>query len=44
LRERPQTLDEMAKIGGVGAAKLAKYGEVFLRVLGSADSRSADVD
>ncbi len=35
LRERPQTQDEMAKISGVGAAKLAKYGEAFLAVLRS---------
>jgi len=33
LRDRPQTQDEMAKISGVGAAKLAKYGEAFLSVL-----------
>ena len=33
LHERPQTLDEMAKINGVGASKLAKYGEAFLNVL-----------
>ncbi len=33
LRERPQTQDELAKISGVGAAKLAKYGEAFLDVL-----------
>ncbi|HEX4481073.1 MAG TPA: DNA helicase RecQ [Rudaea sp.] len=32
LRERPQTSDELAKISGVGAAKLAKYGEAFLAV------------
>ncbi len=32
LRERPQTLDELAKISGVGAAKLAKYGEAFVGV------------
>ena len=35
LRERPQTLDDLAKISGVGAAKLAKYGEAFLAVLRS---------
>ena len=33
LRERPQTPEELAKISGVGAAKLAKYGEAFLGVL-----------
>jgi ATP-dependent DNA helicase RecQ len=35
LRERPQTLGEMSKIGGVGAAKLAKYGEAFLQTFRS---------
>ncbi|MCK9199598.1 MAG: DNA helicase RecQ [Gallionella sp.] len=30
---KPQTLDEMAQIGGVGQAKLAKYGDAFLRVV-----------
>ncbi|WP_457647187.1 DNA helicase RecQ [Profundibacter sp.] len=30
---RPQTLDEMAHIGGVGAKKLEKYGETFLKII-----------
>ncbi|AXX96467.1 DNA helicase RecQ [Profundibacter amoris] len=30
---RPQTLDEMAHIGGVGAKKLEKYGETFLQII-----------
>ena len=30
---KPQTLDEMAQIGGVGQAKLAKYGDAFLQVV-----------
>ncbi|WP_417250379.1 DNA helicase RecQ [Celeribacter sp.] len=30
---RPQTLDEMARIGGVGAKKLERYGELFLSVI-----------
>ena len=30
---RPQTLDEMMSIGGVGAKKLEKYGTVFLEVI-----------
>ncbi|HZW24548.1 MAG TPA: DNA helicase RecQ [Gallionella sp.] len=30
---KPQTLDEMAQIGGVGQAKLAKYGDSFLQVV-----------
>jgi ATP-dependent DNA helicase RecQ len=33
LKRRPATLDEMAKVGGVGQAKLARYGEAFLGVL-----------
>ena len=33
LRERPQTSDEFSAISGVGAAKLARYGEAFLQVL-----------
>jgi ATP-dependent DNA helicase RecQ len=30
---RPRTLDEMARIGGVGAKKLASYGRTFLAVI-----------
>lgn len=30
---RPQTLDDMARIGGVGAKKLDRYGEAFLSVI-----------
>ncbi len=30
---RPQTLDEMGKISGVGQSKLAKYGDEFLKVV-----------
>jgi ATP-dependent DNA helicase RecQ len=30
---RPHTLDEFARIGGVGAAKLERYGAVFLAVI-----------
>jgi ATP-dependent DNA helicase RecQ len=33
LRERPQTLDELGAISGVGAAKLARYGESFVNAL-----------
>jgi len=33
LNQRPQTLDEMGRISGVGQAKLAKYGDAFLEVL-----------
>ncbi|AJE44746.1 DNA helicase RecQ [Celeribacter indicus] len=31
--KRPATLDEMARIGGVGAKKLERYGEAFLSVI-----------
>jgi ATP-dependent DNA helicase RecQ len=30
---RPQTLDDFARIGGVGAAKLERYGTVFLEII-----------
>jgi len=30
---RPKTLDDMAGIGGVGAKKLEKYGEIFLEII-----------
>jgi len=33
LREQPQTIGEMGAISGVGAAKLARYGEDFLALL-----------
>ena len=33
LKQRPQTLEQLARIGGVGQAKLARYGKVFLDVL-----------
>ncbi|WP_299661864.1 DNA helicase RecQ [uncultured Ruegeria sp.] len=31
--KRPTTLDEMARIGGVGAKKLERYGDTFLEVI-----------
>ncbi len=31
--KRPQTLDEMAQISGVGAKKLERYGDAFLEVI-----------
>jgi len=34
LRERPQTLDALASINGVGERKLARYGDAFLAALG----------
>lgn len=33
LNQKPQTLDQMARITGVGQAKLLKYGDDFLAVL-----------
>jgi len=33
LERRPGTLEELAEVSGVGAAKLEKYGEVFLQTL-----------
>jgi len=33
LNEKPRTLDDLAKISGVGQAKLLKYGNAFLEVL-----------
>ncbi len=35
LNRKPQTLGEMAQISGVGQAKLARYGDAFLRVVDS---------
>ncbi len=34
--KRPQTLDDMAGIGGVGAKKLERYGDTFLKVIAGA--------
>ena len=33
LERRPQTLDELGRISGVGQAKLARYGDAFLKTL-----------
>ncbi len=33
VAQRPQTLDDMANVHGVGQAKLARYGEAFLDVI-----------
>ena len=41
LREAPEDLTDMAKISGVGARKLERYGEAFLTVLNQADSAAA---
>ncbi|RMJ06333.1 ATP-dependent DNA helicase RecQ [Marinobacter litoralis] len=33
LERRPNSLDELAEVSGVGAAKLEKYGDIFLQTL-----------
>ena len=33
LNQRPQTLDAMGRISGIGQAKLVRYGDDFLKVL-----------
>jgi len=33
LNVRPQTIDEMGRITGIGQAKLMKYGDDFLAML-----------
>ncbi|MCO8143878.1 DNA helicase RecQ [Rhodovulum tesquicola] len=37
--KRPETLDAMARIGGVGATKLDRYGAAFLEVIAGAAER-----
>ena len=34
LRSQPQSMSDMARVSGVGARKLERYGEAFLEVLG----------
>ncbi len=41
LNQRPQTLDQMGRISGVGQAKLARYGDDFLKVLEDAANGAA---
>lgn len=38
LERKPQTLEELAGVSGVGAAKLEKYGEIFLATLARLDN------
>ena len=40
LKQRPASLDELSKISGVGQTKLARYGNVFLKVLDNAVFRA----
>ena len=44
LRSKPTTLAEMARVSGVGARKLERYGEAFLEVLGGSDTPAPVVD
>ncbi len=37
VEQRPRTLDEFARLSGVGEAKLARFGEEFLAVIGAHD-------
>ncbi|MEX1228375.1 MAG: DNA helicase RecQ [Marinobacter sp.] len=38
LERRPQSLDELAGVSGVGAAKLERYGDAFLKTIAALDS------
>ena len=33
VETRPETLDQMARVSGVGAKKLERYGDTFLEVI-----------
>ena len=44
LRSKPTTMAEMARVSGVGARKLERYGEAFLDVLAGADTPAPVVD
>ena len=37
VEQRPRTLDEFSRLSGVGEAKLARFGEEFLAVIGAHD-------
>ena len=39
MNRKPQTLHEMGQISGVGQAKLAKFGDEFLRVVENVANR-----
>ena len=43
LRSQPSSMAEMARVSGVGARKLERYGEAFLEVLGGAVTAPAPV-
>ena len=44
LRQQPASLADMARVSGVGARKLERYGEVFLAVLSDGETAPAVVD
>ncbi|PZW71131.1 ATP-dependent DNA helicase RecQ [Pseudomonas sp. URMO17WK12:I1] len=44
LRSKPTTMAEMARVSGVGARKLERYGEAFLEVLAGGDTPAPVVD
>lgn len=45
LRSQPSSLSEMARVSGVGARKLERYGQAFLEVLGGeAETPKVEVD
>jgi ATP-dependent DNA helicase RecQ len=41
---QPKSLDEMAKVNGVGPAKLKKFGIIFLEALADGVAAPADPD
>lgn len=43
MEKRPASLEAMARISGVGEAKLEKYGEIFLKVINSLNSEPVSV-
>lgn len=43
LRSQPATLNDMARVSGVGARKLERYGHAFLQVLGGSPQASDQV-
>ena len=44
LRSKPTSMAEMARVSGVGARKLERYGEAFLEVLGGSETPVPVVD
>lgn len=44
LRSKPTTLADMARVSGVGARKLERYGDAFLEVLAGGDTPQPAVD